>query len=174
MLLIWIFGQRCQQIANSLQHPKANGDDQSAFFSNGNERVWRNQGLTKRLPTQKGFGSDFYATIAPHGVIELTSIQIAGAAGLLLAQAIVMPGRLRRIDALKANARRAGTLMIGVAGLLCIAGTIEGFVTPQRTTEIFRFGFGAVTAVALIAYFGLCGREPRSGVTLASGDEIEA
>jgi uncharacterized membrane protein SpoIIM required for sporulation len=119
------------------------------------------------LFTHKGFGTDFYATIAPHGVIELTSIQIAGAAGLLLAQAILMPGRLRRIDALKANARRAGVLMIGVAGLLCIAGTIEGFVTPQRTTEVFRFGFGAVTAVVLIAYFGLCGRYQKEGaVTL--------
>jgi uncharacterized membrane protein SpoIIM required for sporulation len=116
-------------------------------------------GTLGALFTQKGFGSDFYATIAPHGVIELTSLQLAGAAGFLLAQAILMPGRLRRIDALKANARRAGVLMIGVAGLLCIAGTIEGFVTPQRTTELFRFGFGGITAVLLIAYFGLCGRD---------------
>jgi uncharacterized membrane protein SpoIIM required for sporulation len=112
------------------------------------------------LFTQKGFGSDFYATIAPHGVIELTSLQLAGAAGLLLAQAVLAPGRLRRIDALKANARRAGVLMIGVAAMLCVAGTIEGFVTPQRTSELFRFGFGAMTAAALVAYFGLCGRRP--------------
>ncbi len=106
----------------------------------------------------KGFGTDFWATIAPHGIIELSSIQIAGAAGLLLAQAIIAPGRVRRIDALKANARRAGVLMIGVAGLLVIAGMIEGFVTPQRTSEVFRFGVGALTAVLLVAYFGLCGR----------------
>jgi uncharacterized membrane protein SpoIIM required for sporulation len=117
------------------------------------------------LFTQKGFGSDFYATIAPHGVIELTSLQLAGAAGLLLAQAVLAPGRLRRIDALKANARRAGVLMIGVAALLCVAGTIEGFITPQRTTELFRFAFGGITAVALIAYFGLCGRERRNTYT---------
>ncbi len=110
------------------------------------------------LFASKGFGTDFWATIAPHGVIELTSIQIASAAGLLLAQAIVAPGRMRRSDALKANARRAGVLMIGVAGLLVVAGTIEGFVTPQRTPEVFRFGVGAVTAVALLAYLGLCGR----------------
>ena len=106
----------------------------------------------------KGFGTDFWATIAPHGVIELTSIQIAGAAGLLLAQALVAPGRARRIDALKANARRAGVLMIGVAGLLVVAGTIEGFVTPQRTTAIFRFGVGALTAVLLAGYIALTGR----------------
>jgi uncharacterized membrane protein SpoIIM required for sporulation len=102
----------------------------------------------------RGFGTDFWATIAPHGVIELTSIQIAGGAGLLLAQAIVAPGRLRRIDALKVNARRAGVLMIGVAGLLVVAGTIEGFVTPQRTSVEFRFGVGALTAVLLAAYLG--------------------
>ncbi|MBD5605068.1 MAG: stage II sporulation protein M [Candidatus Eremiobacteraeota bacterium] len=117
------------------------------------------------LYAQKGFGSDFYATIAPHGVIELTSIQIAGGAGLLMAQAVIAPGRLRRIDALKANARRAGVLMIGVAALLCVAGTIEAFVTPQRTTETFRFGVGAITAVALIAYFGLCGRTRRGATS---------
>ncbi len=94
-------------------------------------------------------------------MIELTSIQIAGGAGLLLAQGILAPGRMRRIDALQANARRAGVLMIGVAGLLCIAGAIEGFVAPQRTTELFRFGFGALTAVALVAYFGFAGRANR-------------
>jgi len=118
------------------------------------------------LFASKGFGTDFWATIAPHGVIELTSIQIAGAAGLLLAQAIIAPGRLRRSDALKTNARRAGVLMIGVAGLLVIAGTIEGFITPQRTSEALRFGIGALTAVGLIAYVGLCGRTKTISTTL--------
>ena len=113
------------------------------------------------LFAQKGFGTDFWATIAPHGVIELTSIQIAGAAGLLFAQAIVAPGRLRRVDALRINGRRAGVLMLGVAGLLCVAGTIEGFVTPQRTSELFRFAFGALTAVALFSYLALAGRPPK-------------
>jgi len=114
------------------------------------------------LFASKGFGTDFWATIAPHGVIELSSIQIAGAAGLLLAQAIIAPGRLRRIDALKVNARRAGVLMTGVVGMLLIAGTIEGFVTPQRSSEAFRFGVGALTAVLLVAYFALCGRDVKA------------
>ena len=110
------------------------------------------------LFASKGFGLDFWATVAPHGVIELTSIQIAGGAGLLLAQAILAPGRLRRIDALKANARRAGVLAIGVIGLLCVAGTIEGFVSPQRTSIEFRIAFGAMTAVLLAVYLGFSGR----------------
>jgi uncharacterized membrane protein SpoIIM required for sporulation len=107
----------------------------------------------------RGFGTDFWATIAPHGVIELFAIQIAGAAGLILAAGIVRPGRARRIDALTANAARALTLMLGVAGLLVIAGTIEGFVSPQRLSIDVRLSIGALTAVALTAYLAFAGRE---------------
>ncbi len=106
-----------------------------------------------------GFGSDFWATVAPHGVIELTAIQIAGAAGLLIAAGIVAPGRLRRSDAIKAYAQRAGTLIAGVASMLVVAGTIEGFFSPLRLPPAPRIAFGAVTAVLLILYFTLAGRE---------------
>ncbi|HEY0797920.1 MAG TPA: stage II sporulation protein M [Candidatus Baltobacteraceae bacterium] len=106
----------------------------------------------------KGFGLDFWATICPHGVIELSAIQIAGGGGLLMASGIIAPGRLRRIDALRIRARRAGTLMIGVVGMLLVAGTIEGFVSPQRTPIIVRLAIGALTALALTAYFGFAGR----------------
>jgi uncharacterized membrane protein SpoIIM required for sporulation len=120
------------------------------------------------LYASKGFGRDFWATVAPHGVIELSAIQIAGGAGLLLAQAIVAPGRLRRGDALRVNGRRAGVLMIGVAGMLVVAGTIEGFVSPLRTSETFRLSVGAVTAVLLIAYIGLAGRKPDAADAIAA------
>jgi hypothetical protein len=59
-------------------------------------------------------------------------------------------------------------LVLGVAGLLVVAGLIEGFVTPQRTTELFRFGVGAVTAAALAAYFSLAGRRLAPGGAAAS------
>jgi uncharacterized membrane protein SpoIIM required for sporulation len=104
------------------------------------------------------FGLDFWATIAPHGVIELTAIQIAGGGGLLLAAAIVAPGRVRRGDALVRNARRAGTLVLGTAALLVVAGTIEGFVSPQRLSPQTRIAIGAFTAVALTLYFSRAGR----------------
>jgi hypothetical protein len=38
----------------------------------------------RRLYAQKGFGLDFWATISPHGVIELSAIQIAGGLGILI------------------------------------------------------------------------------------------
>jgi uncharacterized membrane protein SpoIIM required for sporulation len=110
------------------------------------------------LFTNAGYGLDYWATIAPHGVIELTAIQIAGAAGLLIAAGVLYPGRLSRRDAVRANARRAATLVAGVAAMLVVAGTIEGFLSPQRWPADVRIAIGAITAVALLAYFGFAGR----------------
>lgn len=109
-------------------------------------------GAIAAMYQQAGFGADFWATIAPHGVIELSAIQIAGGAGLVLAGGYLRPGRARRGDALVAAARRAGTLVMGVALMLCVAGTIEGFVSPQRLPMYARDLIGAITAVAMLAY----------------------
>jgi len=111
------------------------------------------------LFSNAGFGYDFWATIAPHGVIELTAIQIAGGAGLLIAAGLLFPGRLRRRDAIAVNARRAGTLILGVASMLIVAGTIEGFISPQRWAADVRIAIGSLTAVALVLYFAFAGRD---------------
>lgn len=109
------------------------------------------------LFTQAGFGSDFWATIAPHGFIELTAIQIAGGAGLLIAAGVLLPGRLRRRDAIAQNSRRAGVLIAGVTAMLCVAGIIEGFFSPLRFPADVRAGVGIVTGAVLILYFGFAG-----------------
>ncbi len=111
------------------------------------------------LFAQAGFGADYWATIAPHGFIELTAIQIAAAGGLLLAGGVLNPGRLRRQDAIAENGRRAGVLIAGVVAMLCVAGMIEGFFSPLRFSIAIRASVGALTALAMIAYFGFAGRK---------------
>lgn len=110
------------------------------------------------LFARAGFGADYWATIAPHGFIEITAIQIAAAGGLLLAGGVLNPGRLRRQDAIAQNGSRAGVLIAGVTAMLCVAGIIEGFFSPLRFSMAARASVGAITAVALIAYFGWAGR----------------
>ena len=105
------------------------------------------------LYNDAGFGRDFWATIAPHGIIELTAVQIAAGAGLLLAAGVLVPGRLRRRDALRRNASRAAVLVVGVASMLVIAGLIEGFFSPQTFSQTTRLMFGAMTAIAMTIYF---------------------
>ncbi len=118
-------------------------------------------GVESELFTRAGFGPDFWATIAPHGVIELTAIQIAGAAGLLIAAAVVYPGRLRRRDAIVEHARRAGVLFLGVGSMLLVAGTIEGFFSPLRLPMSIRSGFGICTGILVLLYFAFMGRDVR-------------
>lgn len=115
-------------------------------------------GALGALYAQAGFGADFWATIAPHGFIELTAIQIAGGAGLVIAAAALFPGRRRRRDAIAEAGRRAGILIAGVAAMLCVAGTIEGFFSPLRFPAGVRTSVGIVTGVLLILYFTLAGR----------------
>lgn len=105
------------------------------------------------------FGLDFWATIAPHGIIELSAIQIAGGAGLLMAGGLLAPGRARRVDALVRNARRAATLALGTAGLLVVAGLIEGFFSPQRFPAAIRIAAGSLTALGLCFYVLFAGRD---------------
>ena len=124
------------------------------------------------LYVKAGFGADFWATIAPHGVIELSAIQIAGGAGFVLAGGYLRPGRARRRDALLVAGRRAGTLVIGVALLLCVAGTIEGFVSPQRLSIPTRDAIGAVTAVALLIYL-IGGPSTSSGQARLGQDDLK-
>jgi uncharacterized membrane protein SpoIIM required for sporulation len=116
-------------------------------------------GGTAALYANAGFARDFWATVAPHGIIELTAVQISAGAGLLIAAGVLAPGQLRRRDALKRNARRAGILVIGVASMLVVAATIEGFFSPQNFPEGVRLAFGGITAVAMILYY-LAGTRP--------------
>ncbi len=117
------------------------------------------------LFTNAGFGPDFWVTVAPHGVIELTAIQIAGAAGLLISLGIIAPGRMRRRDAIRTSAARAGVLIAGVASMLVIAGTIEGFYSPLRLPAAPRVAVGVITGILLVLYFAFAGRERRITTT---------
>ena len=105
------------------------------------------------LYTSKGIGSLLLAFVAPHGVLELTAICIAGGAGFLLAAALLVPGNRPRGEALRANGRRAIRLIAASTVLLLIAGTLEGFVSPIETWPLsWKLGVSAVTAVFLAAY----------------------
>lgn len=101
---------------------------------------------------------DVIAFIFPHGVIELTAICISGAAGLILASALIAPGNLSRLDSLKKASKEALPLMGGVAIMLVIAGCIEGCVARSQLDRSLKIAIAGLTAVGLLAYFGLAGR----------------
>jgi uncharacterized membrane protein SpoIIM required for sporulation len=91
--------------------------------------------------------------IAAHGAIELTAIFIAGGAGLMIGKALLMPGDLRRIDALVTNGVLAVKLILGTIPMLLIAGIIEGFISPAHIPSAIKFTISAMSAVAMAVYF---------------------
>jgi uncharacterized membrane protein SpoIIM required for sporulation len=68
--------------------------------------------------------------VVAHGVLELSCIVVAGAAGLKMGWALVAPGPGTRRAALAAQARPAMAVVLGTAPWLVVAGLVEGYVSP--------------------------------------------
>ena len=111
------------------------------------------------LTYRAGFGNDLVTFMVGHGVIELSCIFISGGAGLLIGSAMIMPGDMTRADALKTRGMEAVRLMMGVAVLLVVAGTIEGFISPAAINPRIKYTIAALTGVTLYSYLLLVGRE---------------
>jgi uncharacterized membrane protein SpoIIM required for sporulation len=113
------------------------------------------------LYQSKGIAKLLLAFVAPHGVLELTAVCIAGGAGFLLAAALLLPGRRTRKRALVENGQRAIRLVAAATVLLLVAGTLEGFVSPIPSWPLnAKFAVSAATLVLLVLYLssGRAGR----------------
>lgn len=116
-------------------------------------------GAVAAVVHRRGVDLGFWSFIAPHGVIELTAIFIAGGAGLMLGYALVNPGPYTRGTALKLAAREAIQLVMGAALLLIPAGLIEGFLSPAvEVPPPFKLLFATLVGLCLYAYLFLGGQ----------------
>jgi uncharacterized membrane protein SpoIIM required for sporulation len=114
-----------------------------------------------------GYDYQFWSLIVPHGVLELSVIVISGGTGLMLGNAILRPGQLRRGEALARVAVRAVLLALGVASLLIIAGTLESFVSPSSLPDPVKLAVGAGVGLLLYSWLLLAGRTPQPGRAFA-------
>lgn len=113
-----------------------------------------------------------FGLLIPHGLIELTSVVVAGAAGLCLGWTIIDPGDRRRRDALAEEGRRAIVLVMGTGCTLLVAGFIEGFVTGSKLPTVVRVGIGVAVEVAFLLYVFIYGRAAAArGLTGLLGEE---
>lgn len=100
----------------------------------------------------------FVLFILPHGLLELTCIFVAGAAGLHIFWAWVAPGARSRGEALAATGRSLATIAIGLVIALGVSGLIEGFVTAQPWPWPVKIGIGAAALALFLVYMLVVGR----------------
>jgi len=101
---------------------------------------------------QSGMSEQLWGFVAPHGVIELPAIFIAGGGGLLLAKGLLFPGTLPRGASLVREAGRSVRLVLGIIPMLIVAGTIEGFVSPSDLPVGLKFGLALGMFCLLLLY----------------------
>ncbi len=99
---------------------------------------------------QHGMAERLFAFVVAHGVVEISVICLAGAAGLELGRALVEPGNRSRARAFQRQASRAGRLVLVCAVFLVGAGIIEGYVSPDPAIPLWvRAAVGIGYAVLL-------------------------
>ena len=78
---------------------------------------------------KKGLFLTSFLTIWIHGTIEISSIILAGAAGLMLGNGLMFPRSYSRNASLLLSAKRALRIILAIMPLFIIAGFLESFVT---------------------------------------------
>jgi uncharacterized membrane protein SpoIIM required for sporulation len=100
----------------------------------------------------------FLGFIVPHGAMELTAIIIAGGAGLAVGWSAVAPGDRTRADALRDEAQRSITIILGLMTMFFGAGVVEGFITGSGMPVGLRVGIGVLLLIAYSGYLVVQGR----------------
>ena len=104
--------------------------------------------------------------LAPHGLLELTAVFLAAAAGMRLGWMVVSPGNRPRGQVLAEQGRAVVAVAVGLVGVLLVSGLIEALVTPSPLPTFIRVAIGVAAEVAFLAYVIHFGRKAdRAGET---------
>ncbi len=93
-------------------------------------------------------------TIWLHGTLEISSIILAGGAGLTLGKGLIFPGTYSRIQSFQVSAIRSLKLMLGIAPIFVAAAIIESFLT--RYTDVpdpLKLLIILLSAAFIVGYF---------------------
>lgn len=86
-------------------------------------------GTFDQMFAARGLGLEFWLVVFIHGTIEITSLIVAGAAGIILGKSFLFPGTIKRWDAFKKGAKDGVKLMVGLIPLFALAAFFETFIT---------------------------------------------
>lgn len=76
-------------------------------------------------------------TIWIHGTLEMSSIIMAGAAGLIMGNSILFPGTYSRLTSFKMGAIKGLKVVMALVPIFIVAGFLEGFVTRHTNMPLW-------------------------------------
>jgi uncharacterized membrane protein SpoIIM required for sporulation len=85
----------------------------------------------------RGLGPASILVVFVHGTLELASIIVAGAAGLVLGKSMLFPGTHGRLLSLQRGARDGVTILLGLMPVFLVAAFFEGYVTRHTGMPIW-------------------------------------
>lgn len=125
-----------------------------------------NLGLTAGLMFNAGKGDIFLGLLTPHGLLEVTAVLLAGAAGMRLGWMVIAPGDRPRGQVLAEQGRAVVSVAVGLAVVLLVSGLIEALVTPSPLPTFVRIAIGVLAEIAFLTYVVHFGRKAvRAGET---------
>lgn len=131
-----------------------------------------NLGVAAGLMFAAGKGSILLGLLIPHGLLELTAVFLAAAAGMRLGWLVISPGDRPRGQVLAEQGRAIVTIAVGLVAVLFVSGVLEAVVTPSPLPTFLRVGIGIAAEAAFLAYIVYFGRRAaRAGET---GDIADA
>lgn len=103
---------------------------------------------------EQGLFRESFLTIWMHGTLEISSIVIAGSAGIVMGNGLVFPGTYSRLQSFQVSARRGIKIMLGITPIFVFAAFIEGFLT--RYTDLpdpIRLAVILLSLFFILGYF---------------------
>src|SRR5690606_14235418 len=103
---------------------------------------------------ERGLFAESALAIWLHGTLEISSIILAGGAGLTLGSGLLFPGTYSRIQAFQITAIRSLKLMLGITPIFVLAAIIESFLTRYTDAPDFlRLLLILLSAAFIVGYF---------------------
>jgi uncharacterized membrane protein SpoIIM required for sporulation len=94
---------------------------------------------------QHGMSGELLEFVLAHGLVELSVICIAGAAGMMLGESLIRPTHATRRESFRHAAGKTSKVLLLCALLLIVCGFIEGYVSPDPDYPMINrvvIGFG--------------------------------
>ncbi len=105
-----------------------------------------------------GHTQRFYTFVAGHSSFELMGLVLCGVAGTRLGMAVLQPGSLSRVEAIKVTARRTLPIIYGGPLLVLIAAFIEGFWSASAVNPTTKVTVGVLLWLVVAAWLLFAGR----------------